>query len=77
MPFKVEVGPRQIAIHYGQTVLITEPDAQIHWPSERGLYFLVPHRPWMKPFGDAASRVFWRRRWQRGRFVYGAHKPVF
>ena len=40
MPFKVEVGPPQIAIHHGQTVLITEPDAQIRWPSERGLYFL-------------------------------------
>jgi glycogen debranching enzyme len=39
MPFKVEVGPPQIAIHHGQTVLITEPDAQIRWPSERGLFF--------------------------------------
>ena len=39
MAFKVEVGPPQIAIHHGQTVLITEPDGQIHWPSERGLYF--------------------------------------
>jgi glycogen debranching enzyme len=39
MPFKVEVGPPQIAIHHGQTVLVTEPDAQIHWPSERGLFF--------------------------------------
>ena len=26
MAFKVEVGPRQIAIHHGQTVLVTEPD---------------------------------------------------
>jgi glycogen debranching enzyme len=40
MPFKVEVGPPQIAIHHGQTVLVTEPDAQINWPSERGLFFL-------------------------------------
>jgi hypothetical protein len=39
MPFKVGVGPPQIAIHHGQTVLVTEPDAQIHWPSERGLFF--------------------------------------
>jgi glycogen debranching enzyme len=39
MPFKVEVGPPQIAIHHGQTVLITELDAQINWPSDRGLYF--------------------------------------
>jgi len=39
MPFKVEVGPPQIAIHHGQTVLVTEPDAQINWPSDRGLFF--------------------------------------
>jgi glycogen debranching enzyme len=40
MPFKVQVGPPQISIHQGQTVLITDPDGQIGWPSERGLYFL-------------------------------------
>src|SRR5262245_63223062 len=40
MPFKVQVGPPQIAIHQGQTVLISEPDGQIHWPSDKGLYFL-------------------------------------
>ena len=40
MPFKVEVGPPQIAIHHGQTVLVTDLDAQIRWPSERGLFFL-------------------------------------
>jgi glycogen debranching enzyme len=39
MPFKVQVGPHQIAIHHGQTVLVSEPDGQINWPSERGLYF--------------------------------------
>jgi len=40
MPFKVQVGPPQISIHHGQTVLITEPDGQISWPSDRGLYFM-------------------------------------
>ena len=40
MPFKVQVGPPQIAIHQGQTVLISDEDGQIGWPSERGLYFL-------------------------------------
>src|SRR5271166_423516 len=40
MSFKVQVGPPQIAIHQGQTVLISEPDGQIKWPSEKGLYFL-------------------------------------
>src|SRR5215831_5072295 len=39
MPFKVEVGPPQISIHHGQTVLITEESGQIKWPSEKGLYF--------------------------------------
>jgi glycogen debranching enzyme len=39
MPFKVEVGPPQISIHQGHTVLVSEPDGQITWPSERGLYF--------------------------------------
>jgi hypothetical protein len=25
MPFKVQIGPPQISIHHGQTVLITDP----------------------------------------------------
>jgi glycogen debranching enzyme len=40
MAFKVHVGPPQIAIHQGQTVLVSEQDGQISWPSEKGLYFL-------------------------------------
>jgi hypothetical protein len=40
MSFKVHVGPPQIAIHQGQTVLVSEIDGQITWPSEKGLYFL-------------------------------------
>ncbi len=40
MPFKVHVGPHQISIHQGQTVLVSEPDGQIKWPSDEGLYFL-------------------------------------
>ena len=40
MSFKVQVGPPQIAIQHGQTVLVSDPDGQINWPSERGLYFL-------------------------------------
>ncbi|MGH7152797.1 MAG: amylo-alpha-1,6-glucosidase [Acetobacteraceae bacterium] len=39
MSFKVQVGPPQISIHQGHTVLVTEPDGQISWPSDRGLYF--------------------------------------
>jgi glycogen debranching enzyme len=40
MSFKVQVGPPQISIHQGQTVLVTEADGQIAWPSDKGLYFL-------------------------------------
>jgi glycogen debranching enzyme len=39
MPFKVQVGPHQISIHQGQTVMVSEPDAQINWPTEKGFYF--------------------------------------
>ncbi len=39
MAFKVQVGPPQIAIHQAMTVLVTEPDGQIDWPSDKGLYF--------------------------------------
>jgi N-terminal domain of (some) glycogen debranching enzymes len=40
MSFKVQVGPPQISIHQGQTVLVSEADGQILWPSDKGLYFL-------------------------------------
>jgi hypothetical protein len=40
MPFKVQVGPPQISIHQGQTVLITEENGQINWPSDKGSLFL-------------------------------------
>jgi hypothetical protein len=39
MAFKVQVGPPQISICQGQTVLITEQDGQINWPGEKGFYF--------------------------------------
>src|ERR1700674_2549376 len=39
MPFKVQVGPPQIAIHHDQTILISEEDGQVGWPSDKGLYF--------------------------------------
>jgi len=39
MPFRVHVGPHQISVHQGQTVLVSEPDGQIKWPSDYGLYF--------------------------------------
>jgi glycogen debranching enzyme len=39
MPFKIQVGPPQIAIHQGQIILLTEPDGHIAFPSDKGLYF--------------------------------------
>jgi glycogen debranching enzyme len=39
MAFKVQVGPPQIAIHQAMTVLVTESDGRITWPSDKGLYF--------------------------------------
>ena len=39
MPFKVQVGPLQISIHQGQTVLISEENGRISSPSDKGLYF--------------------------------------
>ena len=39
MAFKVQVGPPQIAIHDGQTVLVSGPDGGVDWPTDRGLYF--------------------------------------
>ncbi len=39
MPVEITVGPPQLAVHQGFTVLITEPDGSMAWPSDRGLYF--------------------------------------
>ena len=38
MSFKVQVGPPQIAIHHAATVLVTEPNGEMTWPSDMGLY---------------------------------------
>jgi glycogen debranching enzyme len=39
MAFKVQVGPPQLSIHEGQTILISELDGQINPPSDKGLFF--------------------------------------
>jgi glycogen debranching enzyme len=39
MPLEIKVGPAQLAIHQGHTILISEPDGQILWPTDKGLYF--------------------------------------
>ncbi len=39
MAFDISVGPAQLTINAGECVLITEPDGQVHQPSERGLFY--------------------------------------
>src|SRR5215471_5169731 len=73
MAFRVQVGPPQISIHQGQTVLITEEDGQVKSRSEKGLYFFDTRMvsdwaiyangvPWQPLSGGAishyASRIF-------------------
>lgn len=40
MAFKLTIGPPQLVLHQGHSVLVTDRDGQIHWPSDKGLYFL-------------------------------------
>lgn len=39
MDLEITVGPSHLALHQGNSVLITERDGQISWPSDKGLYF--------------------------------------
>ncbi|WP_279607959.1 glycogen debranching N-terminal domain-containing protein [Paraburkholderia phenazinium] len=39
MSVEIRVGPAQLAIHQGHSVLLCDPDGQIQWPSDKGLYF--------------------------------------
>jgi glycogen debranching enzyme len=39
MALEITVGPSQLALHQGHSVLITDRDGQISWPSDKGLYF--------------------------------------
>jgi glycogen debranching enzyme len=39
MALEMTVGPSQLALHQGNSVLITNRDGQIPWPSDKGLYF--------------------------------------
>src|ERR1700723_2265666 len=73
MPFKVQVGPPQIAIHHDQTILLSEENGQMAFPSDKGLYFrdtrlisaweiYTNGTPWMLLNGGAiayyAARIF-------------------
>jgi hypothetical protein len=60
MAFKVQVGPVQIAIHQGQTVLVTRPDGQVNWPSARGLYFRDTRVIWLQHTTGRSSLQLYR-----------------
>jgi|GEM_PF-6769807 len=40
MSVEITVGPPQLVINQGDTILVTDNDGQIPWPSDKGLYFL-------------------------------------
>jgi len=40
MSSKISIGPPQLALHQANSVLVTQPDGQIRWPSKKGFYFL-------------------------------------
>ena len=85
MPFKVQVGPPQVAIHQAMTVLVTEPNGQVDWPTDKGLYFLDTRlisgwriyangEPWDLLNGGAvsydAARIFLTNRASRPRTAW-------
>ena len=39
MDLEITVGPSHLALHQGNSVLITKRDGQISWPTDKGLYF--------------------------------------
>ena len=39
MALEIAIGPLQLALVQGNSVLLTERDGQIQWPSDKGLYF--------------------------------------
>ena len=40
MPLEISVGPPRLTINHGHSVLVTEQDGQIGWPTDKGLYDL-------------------------------------
>ncbi len=40
MALEIKVGPPQLAVHQGYTVMVSEPDGQIPSETDKGLYFL-------------------------------------
>ena len=56
MPFKVQVGPHQVSIHHGQTVLVSEPDGQINGRARRVSISLIRASSAVGLFTPMASR---------------------
>ena len=40
MNLEITVGPEQLVVHQGHSILLTDRDGQVPWPTNRGLYFL-------------------------------------
>jgi glycogen debranching enzyme len=40
MNLEITVGPEQLVVHQGHSILLTDRDGQAPWPTDRGLYFL-------------------------------------
>jgi hypothetical protein len=40
MTVEIKIGPPQLVINQGDTILVTGKYGQIPWPSDKGLYFL-------------------------------------
>ena len=73
MDLEITVGPEQLVVHQGHSILLTDRDGQIPWPTDRGLYFLDTRmvsswqifangEPWdllsSAPVAHFAARVF-------------------
>jgi hypothetical protein len=40
MTLEIKVGPPQLTVHQGYTVMVSDPDGQILTEGQKGLYFL-------------------------------------
>ena len=40
MTLEIKVGPPQLTVHQGYTVMVSDPDGQILTVGQKGLYFL-------------------------------------
>ncbi|HVB88958.1 MAG TPA: glycogen debranching N-terminal domain-containing protein [Beijerinckiaceae bacterium] len=58
MPLEISVGPPQLAISEGETVLITDEDGQIRSRGDKGLYFLDTRL--ISSWSISADGVAWR-----------------